>query len=105
MSKHKGVNRYTDPATGRPVIDVPKEMIGAWAGKTSSRTADRAVSRWHQGAHGAGKGDMPRPQTVEGKARADVAWLTAYCTWYTNGNEDCDCFECHKAKVQGSQCH
>ena len=94
MSKHKGVNRYTDKATGRPVIDVPKEMIGAWAGKTPSRTASRAVSRWQQGAGNAGKGDMPRPRDAAAKAAADDSWLRAYCARYRDGNTDCICFEC-----------
>jgi len=63
--KQRGALRYTDKATGRPVIDVPKEMVAAHIGKTSSRTARRAVSRWHQGAHGSGKGDMQRPRNKE----------------------------------------
>ena len=92
----RGVKRYTDPATGRPVIDVPKEMIGAWAGKTPSQTARRAVSRWNQGAMNAGKGDMPRPKTAEGKRRSDEAWLRAYCTFYTKRDRKCRCIECRR---------
>ena len=103
MSKKKGINRYTCSETGRPVMEVTKEQLGAVLGKSSSRTATRAVSRWHAGAGNNGKGDMPRPQSPEGKARADVAWLTAYCTWYTDGNEDCDCFECHTSKRSGTK--
>lgn len=62
MSKQKGALRYTDPASGRPVIDIPKDMLAAHLGKTRSATSRRAESRWTQGAVGAGKGDMPRPQ-------------------------------------------
>lgn len=62
MSKHKGVDRYTDKATGRPVFDMPLDMLGASFGRSQTKTQRRARSRWHQGAHGAGKGDMPRPQ-------------------------------------------
>jgi hypothetical protein len=91
----KGALRYTDKATGRPVIDFPKEMIGAAYGRTESKTARRARSRWNQGAMNAGKGDMPRPRTAEGKQRADVAWLTAFCARYQSGS-DCTCFECRK---------
>lgn len=97
MSKHKGVNRYTDKATGRPVIDVPKEMIGAWAGKTPSRTANRAVSRWHQGSHGAGKGDMPRPGN---KRNIDESWLRMFCTFYTDGDLSCECIECRNGSTR-----
>ena len=62
MSKQKGALRYTDPASGRPVIDIPKDMLGAHLGKTRSHTSKRAEERWKQGATGAGKGDMPRPR-------------------------------------------
>lgn len=97
MTRQRGVNRYTDPATGRPVIDVPKEMIGAWAGKTPSRTANRAVSRWNQGAMNAGKGDMPRPAN---KAALDEGWLRMFCTWYTNKDERCRCAECRRTRLR-----
>ena len=60
--KERGAKRYTDPVTGQKVIDFPKEMIGAAAGLSESRTAARARSRWNQGASNAGKGDMPRPR-------------------------------------------
>lgn len=71
MSKKKGVNRYTDPATGRPVLEVTKEQLGAHLGISSSRTAKRAVSRWNQGARNCGKGDMPRPHN---KAKYDEGY-------------------------------
>ena len=95
----RGVKRYTDPATGRPVIDVPKEMIGAWAGKNPSRTANRAVSRWTQGAMNAGKGDMPRPCN---KAKQDESWLRIFCTFYSKGDESCRCVECRTTRVRPS---
>lgn len=63
MSKQKGALRYTDPASGRPVIDIPKDMLGAHLGMPRSATSRRAEMRWKQGATGAGKGDMPRPTT------------------------------------------
>ncbi len=71
MSKKKGVNRFTDPATGRPVLEVTKEQLGAHLGISSSRTAKRSVSRWNQGALNQGKGDMPRPQN---KAKYDEGY-------------------------------
>ena len=90
----KGALRYTDKATGRPVIDFPKEMIGAAYGRTESKTARRARSRWTQGAMNAGKGDMPRPRTPQQKAAADESWLAAFCTWYSKDDPSCACFEC-----------
>ena len=91
----KGVNRFTDPASGRPVIEVTKEQLGAYLGKSSSRTATRAVSRWNQGAMNAGKGDMQRPQNKE---RADEGWLRTFCTWYTEADTGCECIECRKGR-------
>lgn len=59
----KGALRYTDKASGRPVIDIPKDMLGAHLGRNQSKTQRRAISRWKQGAMGeAGKGDMQRPR-------------------------------------------
>ena len=98
MMKQKGVLRYTDKATGRPVMDVPKEMLGAWLGKTSSRTARRSVSRWNQGAMNQGKGDMYRSQNKE---KADHGWLTIYCTRYTHNDQTCRCYECRKVVTDG----
>ncbi len=92
--KQRGALRYTDKDTGRPVLDFPKEMIGAAYGQSSSRTAKRAVSRWNQGAMNQGKGDMQRPQNKE---KADIGWLTTYCSRYTRGDPSCACFECRKA--------
>lgn len=91
--KQRGALRYTDKATGRPVIDFPKEMIGAAQGLSSSRTAQRAVSRWNQGAMNQGKGDMQRPQNKE---KADIGWLMTYCTLYRLNDPTCRCFECRK---------
>ncbi len=91
MSKKKGVNRFTDPATGRPVIEVTKEHLGAHLGLSSSRTAKRAVSRWQQGASNSGKGDMPRPSN---KRRADIGWLKTFCLLYQANDDSCECFEC-----------
>ena len=96
MSKKKGVNRFTCPTSGRPVIEVTKEQLGAHLGKSSSRTATRAVSRWRQGAGNQGKGDMPRPRSPEQKERADESWLRAFCTFYTKRDEDCRCYECRQ---------
>ena len=95
--KERGVARYTDKATGRPVIDVPKEMLAAHYGLPQpSKTAARAKSRWEQLAMNAGKGDMPRPRTPEQKAAADETWLNAFCLFHTKGDENCRCFECQK---------
>ncbi len=92
------MSRYTCPTTGRPVIEVTKEQLGAALGKSSSRTAKRAVSRWNQGAMNQGKGDMQRPQNKE---KADLGWLTAFCVKYTNGDPSCACFECRKVCTDG----
>ena len=86
-----GVNRFTDPASGRPVIEVTKEQLGAHLGRSSSRTATRAVSRWNQGAMNQGKGDMQRPQN---KAAADIGWLATFCSYYRAGDINCACKEC-----------
>ncbi len=97
MSKQKGIKRYTDPASGRPVMEVTKEQLGAVLGKSSSRTATRAVSRWNQGAMNQGKGDMQRPQTPAQKREADISWLYAFCRFFRYG-EPCICFECRHAQ-------
>ena len=97
----RGAFRYTDKATGRPVIDFPKEMVGAYYGLPSSKTAKRAVSRWNQGAMNQGKGDMPRPQTPVQKKRADDSWLTAFCTRFTQADPSCACFECRRRRIYG----
>ena len=89
----KGLNRFTDKATGRPVIEVTKEQLGAHYGLSSSRTAKRAVSRWNQGAMNQGKGDMQRPQNKE---RADRGWLATYCEYYKVGDPSCACIECRR---------
>jgi len=62
MSKPKGALRYTDKTTGRPVLDVPKDMLAAAYGLPRTHTSKRAEERWVQGACGAGKGDMQRPR-------------------------------------------
>ena len=94
--RQKGVLRYTDKATGRPVIDVPKEMIAAWVGKTPSRTARRAVSRWNQGALNEGKGDMQRSQD---RTKANLGWLATYCDRYKWSDPLCACYECRKNDI------
>ena len=94
IETQKGALRYNDPVTGQPVIDFPKEMIGAAYGRSESRTAKRARNRWTQGAMNAGKGDMPRPRTPEQKRMADETWLRAFCTRFTTGDPSCNCFEC-----------
>ena len=93
MSKQKGALRYTDPASGRPVIDIPKDMLGAHLGLSRSKTAKRAEERWKQGATGAGKGDMPRPRDTE---KAAEGWLRTFCSFYTMKNENCRCAECEQ---------
>ncbi len=94
MSKHKGALRYTDKATGRPVFDIPKDILAAHLGINRSATSKRAESRWMQGAHGAGKGDMKRPQSPQQKDSADENWLWAFCSRYKDGDETCACVEC-----------
>ena len=96
MSKQRGINRYTDPVTGRPVLEVTKEQLGAVLGKSSSRTATRAVSRWTQGAMNQGKGDMQRPQD---KTKADIGWLATYCNRYKWSDPLCECYECRKNDI------
>ncbi len=71
MSKQKGALRYTDKATGRPVIDIPKDMLGAHLGLSRSHTARRAEERYMNNVNGAGKGDMRRP---EDKTKFDEGW-------------------------------
>lgn len=71
MSKPKGALRYTDKATGRPVIDIPKDMLGAHLGIPRSHTARRAEERYMNNVTGAGKGDMRRP---ENKSAFDVGY-------------------------------
>lgn len=71
MSKHKGALRYTDKATGLPVFDMPKDMLGAALGKTRSHTARRAEERYMNNINGAGKGDMRRPHNKE---KFDDGW-------------------------------
>ncbi len=95
MSKQKGINRYTDHATGRPVMEVTKEQLGAVLGKSSSRTAQRAVSRWQQGASNFGKGDMPRPSN---KRQADIGWLKTFCLLFRANDDSCECFECRHGR-------
>lgn len=91
MSKPRGALRYTDPESGRPVIDIPKDMLAAHLGIPRSSTAKRAEERWTQGAIGVGKGDMPRPQDKE---RADEGWLQTFCAFYADDDESCRCVEC-----------
>ncbi len=93
MSKQKGINRYTCPETGRPVLEVTKEQLGAVLGKSSSRTATRSVSRWNQLAMNQGKGDMQRPQD---KAASDLGWLATFCDRYKWSDPLCPCYECRK---------
>lgn len=91
MSKPKGALRYTDPDSGRPVIDIPKDMLAAHLGVSRSSTSVRAEQRWTQGATGVGKGDMPRPRD---KDRSDIGWLATFCDLYRLGDENCRCKEC-----------
>lgn len=93
MSKHRGALRYTDPESGRPVIDIPKDMLGAHLGLSRSKTAIRAEERWTQGALGVGAGDMRRP---EDKTKADKGWLQTFCSYYAMANIACQCTECKK---------
>ncbi len=95
MSKERGAKRYTDPASGRPVIDISKDMLAAHLGKPRSKTAVRAESRWTQGAVGAGKGDMPRPRDKE---RSDEGWLATFCLLYRANDDSCECFECRNGR-------
>ena len=100
IQTQKGALRYNDPVTGQPVIDFPKEMIGAAYGRSESRTAKRARSRWSQGAMNAGKGDMPRPRTAAQKATADESWLNAFCIFHKDGDTSCACFECRNGSTR-----
>lgn len=97
MSKHKGALRYTDKATGRPVFDMPKDMLGAALGQTRSHTARRAEERYMNNVNGAGKGDMRRPSD---KAAADKGWLVTFCDFYTKKDVRCTCIECRNGRLQ-----
>lgn len=96
MSKQKGALRYTDKESGRPVLDIPKDMLAAHLGMSRSATSRRAESRWMQGATGAGKGDMPRPRDTDAKDRADAAWDRAFCQ--RDASLPCECFECRNGR-------
>lgn len=92
----KGALRYTDKASGRPVIDIPKDMLGAHLGRNRSRTQKRAEARWKQGAMGeAGKGDMRRPSSPNSDPDA---WLKIYCEFFKTGDETCACIECRNGR-------
>lgn len=50
--------KYTDPSSGRPVVDFSKEEVAAHLGMPISRSSKRAMARQQQNS---GKGDTPRP--------------------------------------------